>query len=88
MPYGSCQRCGWQYDLSDIRKEWSGLRVCPPCFDPRPVQLSPPRIRPEGLPLLNAAPEGTGVEYGNLFDDVIFDPEPFDAGIGVTEGDL
>jgi hypothetical protein len=57
MAWGICQRCGWQYPLRKIRREWSGLRVCPPCFDPRPPQLSPPRIEPEGVPLTNAAPE-------------------------------
>lgn len=57
MPYGSCQRCGWQYELRQIKTEWTNLKVCPDCFDPRPANLSPPNIRPEGVPLPNASPE-------------------------------
>lgn len=57
MAYGICQRCGWQYHLSELRKEWTNLRVCPSCHDPRPAYLSPPRVKPEGVPLPNAAPE-------------------------------
>lgn len=57
MSYGYCERCNWRCDADDFRKEWSGLRVCPDCFDPRPAQLSPPNVKPEGLPLLNASPE-------------------------------
>lgn len=37
--------------------EWTGLRVCEFCHDPKPAQLSPPNIKPEGLPLPNAAPQ-------------------------------
>lgn len=58
-PYGYCERCNWRCNLSEMRKEWTGLKVCPDCFDPRPSNLSPPRVRPEGMPLLNAAPEPT-----------------------------
>lgn len=54
---GECMRCGFTYLLADIRKEWSGARVCPECFDPKPEILRAPRIRPEGLPKPNAAPE-------------------------------
>lgn len=59
MAYGICQRCGWQWPLNKIRKEWTSLRVCPDCFDPKPADMSPPNIKPEGLPLPNAAPEPT-----------------------------
>lgn len=70
MAWGSCMRCGWQYELSDLRKEWTNLTVCPSCYDPRPAQLSPPRIGPEGLPLPNAAPEGTiNPPASSLVDD-------------------
>lgn len=58
MSYGICQRCGWKKNLSDMAKEWTGLRVCKnPCFDPKPKQLSPPSIGAEGVPLPTAAPE-------------------------------
>lgn len=57
MAWGICQRCGWQYRLSQLRKEWTNLRVCNSCYDPKPADMSPPKVKPEGLPLPNAAPE-------------------------------
>lgn len=57
MSYGYCERCNWRCEADDLRKEWTNLRVCPDCFDPRPPNLSPPNVRPEGVPLPNAAPE-------------------------------
>ena len=53
---GSCQRCSFDYKLSDIRKEWTGLLVCPECRDPKPQDMRAPPVRPEGLPKPNAAP--------------------------------
>lgn len=54
---GICDRCGWQYALRNLRKEWTGLMVCPTCWDPKPADLSPPIIGPEGLPSPNSRPE-------------------------------
>ncbi len=59
---GECQRCGFVVALQTIRQEWSGLRVCPDCFDPRPAEMSPPRVTAEGKPLANAAPETPPIE--------------------------
>lgn len=56
-PYGVCMRCGFQRTLDRLQKEWTGLRVCAECFDPRPADLSPPAVRPEGLPVPGASPE-------------------------------
>jgi hypothetical protein len=56
-PQGECQRCGFAYPLRKLRKEWTGLRVCPEDFDPRPAELKPPKYKPEGLILPNASPE-------------------------------
>lgn len=33
-----CQRCGLDKLSSEIRKEWTGLRVCKECFDVRNPQ--------------------------------------------------
>lgn len=33
-----CQRCGFTRYASEIRKEWTGLRVCSKCWDPRHPQ--------------------------------------------------
>lgn len=56
-PYAICDRCGGKRRLLGLRREWSGLMVCGPCFDPRPAHLDPPVIDPrEGMPLPNARP--------------------------------
>jgi len=33
-----CQRCGFTKYASEIRKEWTGLRVCSDCWEPRHPQ--------------------------------------------------
>lgn len=57
MPKAICDRCGFEHDLRDLRKEWTGLMVCDADYDPKPRDLTKPRIRPEGTPLRNARPE-------------------------------
>lgn len=64
-PKGECQRCGFEYPLSKLRLEWTGLRVCPKDFDPRPAETRPPKYKPEGLVRKDASPQtepifGTG----------------------------
>ena len=57
QPWGECQRCGFKRPLSKIGREWSGLKVCKDtCMDPRPADLSPPKVKAEGVPVPNAAP--------------------------------
>lgn len=34
----ACQRCGFTKYASEIRKEWTGLRVCRTCWEPRHPQ--------------------------------------------------
>lgn len=48
---GHCDRCGWKYKLKDLRKEWSGNKVCANCWDPKPQDFPPnPRVRdPQAL---------------------------------------
>lgn len=36
--------------------EWDGLRVDAKCLDPRPPQMQPPDVYPEGLPFQDARP--------------------------------
>jgi hypothetical protein len=64
-----CDRCGFKHRHSALRKEWTGLLVCKPCWDPRPPDTKPPKLKPEGLPVRDARPEPTPVfreegEYG------------------------
>jgi hypothetical protein len=59
--YGECQRCGFKRTLAELRKEWSGLKVCGDCWDPRPAEQRPPRVKPEGIVVPGAAPESTPI---------------------------
>lgn len=61
---GQCMRCGFDYKLRSLRKEWTGAIVCPECWDPKPEDLRPPRVKPEGLPKRNA----TGQPADNYID--------------------
>ncbi len=74
QPWAICDRCGMQRRLKALRTEWTNLRVCDECYDPRPPELDPPRIVPEGLTLPGARPEPP--------DTFIEDDAP------VTPGDL
>lgn len=57
-PWGECARCGFKRHLDAIATEWSGLRVCrDTCLDPRPADHKPPSFKPEGVPVLGAAPQ-------------------------------
>ena len=51
-----CDRCGFEYKSNALRREWTGLRVCTKCFEPRHPQemlkgradkQAPPWVRPE-----------------------------------------
>lgn len=33
-----CQRCAFTYRNSEMKKEWTGLIVCKPCYEPRHPQ--------------------------------------------------
>lgn len=37
-PKAICDRCGFTHNLSALRKEWTGLKVCRECWDPRHPQ--------------------------------------------------
>ena len=32
---GICDRCGDKHKLNDLKLEWTGLKVCDECFDPK-----------------------------------------------------
>jgi hypothetical protein len=55
----NCDRCGFNFRNTDLRLEWTGLRVCTHCFEERHPQdmlrgvadrQAPPWARPEGPP--------------------------------------
>ena len=39
-----------------MQTEWDGLKVDPRCLDPRPPQMMPPNVYPEGIPFRDARP--------------------------------
>ena len=39
-PASICDRCGFKYRLTQLRKEWTGLMVCNPCYDIKHPQLA------------------------------------------------
>lgn len=63
--WGICDRCGEVCRLASMRKEWTSLMVCSACLDPRPAELSPPHVYPEGLPAPNARPEPVDIELSD-----------------------
>ena len=38
---GLCDRCAFEYKLSELREEWHGAKVCPDCYEPKHPQLEP-----------------------------------------------
>jgi hypothetical protein len=46
-----CDRCGFRYKYTKLRKEWTGFRVCSECYEPKHPQLNPPRhlVDPQAL---------------------------------------
>jgi hypothetical protein len=52
-----CDRCGLDCRHSELRKEWSGVWVCPRCFETKHPALTPRKFPPgEPRPLLHARP--------------------------------
>jgi hypothetical protein len=33
-----CMRCGFEHKASELREEWTGMRVCNKCYEPRHPQ--------------------------------------------------
>lgn len=52
-----CDRCGQEYKLRVLRKEWTGYRVCPQCFEERHPQLQIRRNLKDPQALRDPRPE-------------------------------
>ena len=63
-----CDRCGLDCRHAELRKEWSGVYVCPTCFETKHPQLTPRKIPGgEPRPLLHARPpERMVVDTGSI----------------------
>ena len=46
-----CDRCSFQFKLSELEEEWTGFKVCSECYEPKHPQLEPePHVAdPEAL---------------------------------------
>jgi hypothetical protein len=73
-----CDRCGQRWRRSRMLTEWTELKVCPICIDPRPPQLTPPDVYPEGLPFPDARPQQDNGDI--LMDDTTIYPGTMGAG--------
>lgn len=62
---GICDRCGFEYPLRELRKEWTGLMVCKADYDIRPPEMRTPNIRPEGVAKPNSRPDNQTDETPN-----------------------
>ena len=56
---GICDQCGFQFLLNDLKKEWTGFKVCQECYEPKHPQLEPKRGINEPIALLQPRPDGT-----------------------------
>lgn len=52
-----CDRCGFEYPLRELRKEWTGLMVCRKDYDIKPPDMASPNVRAEGVPKPNSRPD-------------------------------
>lgn len=65
-----CDRCGFQFYLSELQEEWSGAKVCPADFEERhPQEFA--RGVPERIYIQGARPpaEDVFVEPGDITAD-------------------
>lgn len=60
-----CDRCGFEYPLRELRKEWTGLMVCSSDLDKRPAEMTPPVVKAEGVPSPNARPDNQNNDSPN-----------------------
>ena len=61
-----CDRCGFRYKNTQLRREWTGFRVCSECYEPKEPQLEPLPHVSDAQALSNPRPQsdftsGSGV---------------------------
>lgn len=61
-----CQRCGFTYKSGQLRREWTGLRVCSECFDMRhPQETLRAKSDRQAPPWVSPDVDGTDVSPGS-----------------------
>ncbi len=54
---GICDRCGWQCEYLEMKKEWNGLKVCLECYESKQPQLTPAKNISDPEALYEPRPE-------------------------------
>jgi hypothetical protein len=52
-----CDQCGQRYPYSVLKKEWTGFKVCPECYEPKHPQLEPKRGINEPIAVYDPRPD-------------------------------
>ena len=60
-PWGICDRCSDKYRRDQLKLEWTSLWVCATCWDPRPPEMTPPQVWPEGVAIAYPKPEPSDI---------------------------
>lgn len=90
-----CQRCGFTVYASQTRKEWTGLRVCGRCWEPRHPQDFVRGVKDDIAPPFANAPSDAfllpnEVDYDNIIqvlaDDGVGSPVASPDGSTVITG--
>lgn len=57
---GICDRCGQEFMLNELKKEWTGFKVCYECYEPKHPQLEPKRHIADPIAVRQPRPEQPG----------------------------
>ena len=52
-----CDQCGQRYPYKVLKKEWTGFKVCPECYEPKHPQLEPKRGINEPIAVYEPRPD-------------------------------
>jgi hypothetical protein len=88
-----CDRCSFEFKLSELKEEWTGFKVCSECYEPKHPQLEPePHVSdPEALykPRPNNDTEaGEGfvvVTSSSIFKDDFMNPSTLPSNFVVSK---
>lgn len=80
--YFCCDVCSQTFRRTQMITQWDGLKVDARCLSPRPPQMTPPDIYPEGIPFMDARPPQDRPD--RLQDDTFLFPVV--GGIQATNG--
>jgi ribosome-binding protein aMBF1 (putative translation factor) len=79
-----CDRCGFIYRHRELRKEWTGLRVCSDCYDPKTKQEFPDPIDSDSSTVRDPRPRNDKiVNTGEAQTALDFIPRSWRVGAGI-----